>query len=305
MLEIGDVMNAILYESINTADERLKVGLDWHDDPEIFYFKNGHYKLTLNLKEYDIQDECICIVNAGVLRKLESIGEKGNAYSIRFHLEDLCFRQEEDPVNVALLEPLRSGKLRFSDFITVSDFGFLQIIRFFNEMVRRFRDFGTKTVREESSVRTYELQAVADQLMIKADLLHLIALLDSFGLVHENEDGESEKQVLAIKQTIEYIREHYQEKIYVRNLSELTGLNEQYFIRFFGSVTGESPLDYVNAYRVEQAARLLKDSDTHVYEIAEQCGFHNIGNFIKIFRSFMGQTPHKYRKQFGREDDKT
>ena len=109
--------------------------------------------------------------------------------------------------------------------------------------------------------------------------------------------------MLAITETTPNSRAHSPEEIYVRNLSELTGLNEQYFIRFFGSVTGESPLDYINAYRVEQAARLLKDSDTHVYEIAEQCGFHNIGNFIKIFRSFMGQTPHKYRKQFGREDD--
>ena len=170
-------------------------------------------------------------------------------------------------------------------------------------MVRRFRDYGTKTEQEDSSIRTYALPAVADQLMIMADLLRLIAMFDANGLVHEREESDSEKQVFAIKETIQYIRAHYQEKIYVRNLSELTGLNEQYFIRFFGSVTGESPLDYINAYRVEQAARLLKDSDTHVYEIAERCGFHNIGNFIKIFRSFMGQTPHKYRKQFGREDD--
>lgn len=296
-------MNAILYESINTAEEQLKVSLDWHDDPEIIYLKNGHYKLTLNLREYEIQDECICIVNAGVLRKLESIGTKGNAYFLHFHLADLCFRQAEDPVNTALLEPLASGQLCFSDFITVSDFGFLQILRLFNEMVRRFRDYGTKTEQEDSSIRTYALPAVADQLMIMADLLRLIAMFDANALIHEREESESEKQVLAIKETIQYIRAHYQEKIYVRNLSELTGLNEQYFIRFFGSVTGESPLDYINAYRVEQAARLLKDSDTHVYEIAEQCGFHNIGNFIKIFRSFMGQTPHKYRKQFGREDD--
>ena len=180
-------MNAILYESINTAEEQLKVSLDWHDDPEIIYFKNGHYKLTLNLREYEIQDECICIVNAGVLRKLESIGTKGNAYSLRFHLADLCFRQAEDPVNTALLEPLAGGQLCFSDFITVSDFGFLQILRLFNEMVRRFRDYGTKTEQEDSSIRTYALPAVADQLMIMADLLRLIAMFDANGLVHERE----------------------------------------------------------------------------------------------------------------------
>ena len=298
-------MNTILYESINSEEERLKVALDWREDPEIIYFKNGHYRLSLNLKEYEIQDECLCLVNAGVLRKLESLGPKGVAYALPIHLENLYFQKEDDPVNTALLIPLQDGRLGFSDFITVSDFGFLQVLQIFNEMVRRYRNFGTKMESREGGIRTYAMQAVAEQLIIKADLLRLIALLDANALVHEKSATDTDKQVIAIKESIRYIREHYQEKIYVRNLSELTGLNEQYFIRFFGSVTGESPLDYVNAYRVEQAARLLRESDTHVYEIAEQCGFHNIGNFIKIFRSFMGQTPHKYRKQFGREEDAT
>ncbi|SDZ82151.1 AraC-type DNA-binding protein [Oribacterium sp. KHPX15] len=295
-------MAALLYESINSQEEKLDVGLDWHDEPEIIYFKNGHYKLMLNLKEYDITDECFCIVNSGVIRKLESLDEKGVEYSIRIKLEDLCFKNDSDPVNQALIYPLLKGSIRFNEFITVSDFGFLQVLRSFNDMVRRYREFGKKSNTNSVSVRKYELDSVADQLMIKADLLHVIALIYSFGMIEDKEVTDTEKQVKAIKDSIIFIREHYKEKLYIRNLSELTGLNEQYFIRFFGSVTGVSPLDYINRYRVEQAARLLKDTDTHVYEIAEECGFHNIGNFIKIFRSVTGETPHKFRKRFGKED---
>lgn len=295
-------MAALLYESINSQDEKLDVGLDWHDEPEIIYFKNGHYKLMLNLKEYDITDECFCIVNSGVIRKLESLDEKGVEYSIRVKLEDLCFKNDSDPVNEALIYPLLKGSIRFNEFITVSDFGFLQVLRSFNDMVRRYREFGKKSNTNSVSVRKYELDSVADQLMIKADLLHVIALIYSFGMIEDKEITDTEKQVKAIKDSIIFIREHYKEKLYIRNLSELTGLNEQYFIRFFGSVTGVSPLDYINRYRVEQAAGLLKDTDTHVYEIAEECGFHNIGNFIKIFRSVTGETPHKFRKRFGKED---
>jgi len=295
-------MAALLYESINSQEEKLDVGLDWHDEPEIIYFKNGHYKLMLNLKEYDITDECFCIVNSGVVRKLESLDEKGVEYSIRIKLEDLCFKNDSDPINEALIYPLLKGSIRFNEFITVSDFGFLQVLRSFNDMVRRYREFGKKSNTNSVSVRKYELDSVADQLMIKADLLHVIALIYSFGMIEDKEVTDTEKQVKAIKDSIIFIREHYKEKLYIRNLSELTGLNEQYFIRFFGSVTGVSPLDYINRYRVEQAAGLLKDTDTHVYEIAEECGFHNIGNFIKIFRSVTGETPHKFRKRFGKED---
>ncbi len=295
-------MDAVLYESSHTAEEGLQCALEWREDTEILYFKDGCYRLSLNLRDYEIQDECLCFVNPGVLRRLTSLDTRGHVYALRFRPEELCFRSEEDTVNAAILDPLCSGKLRLAELVTVSDFGFFEVMRQFNETIRRFRDFGVKAPEGCGFLRSYTLPAAADQLLIRAELLRLIALCDSFGLLHEAAEGSTERQVAVVKQSIDYIRTHYPEKIYIRDLSELTGLNEQYFIRFFSSATGDSPIDYINTYRIQQASRLLRESDALVGEVGEQCGFHNIGHFNRTFRSLMGQTPTQYRKQLERED---
>ncbi len=289
-----------LYESVNNADSHLDVELDWHSEPEILYFKSGHYRIYLDMEEIEINDECFCIVNAGVLHKIESLDGKGIEYSLPFRLSALRF-SEEDTVQQKLIGPLISGELCFPPFINVSDIGFLSLLRPLNDCIRRFRDFGQKSGSIAASVR-YTLTDAADQLLFKADLLHVIGLLESYGMIREPADAEEDRQVKVIKDSIMYIREHYSEKLYIHDLSDLTGLNEQYFIRFFGSAVGASPLEYINRYRVGKAQEMLHESDLHVYEIAESCGFHNIGNFIKIFHSITGVTPHKFRKQLGLKD---
>lgn len=292
-------MDAVLYESIHTEEEELQCPLEWRDDTEILYFKDGHYRLSLNLREYEIRDECLFFVNPGVLRRLTSLDTGGHAYALHFRTEELCFRASEDAVNAVILDPLSAGKLRFSEQVTVSDFGFFELMHQLNDTIRRFMKFGMKTEAGRGFRRSYALSAPADQLLIRAELLHLIAICDSFGLLREGAACSSERQVGIIKQSIDYIRAHYQEKIYIRNLSELSGLNEQYFIRFFSNATGESPIDYINAYRIQEAARLLRESELLVPEVGGQCGFHSVGHFIRTFRGLMGQTPIRYRKQFG------
>ncbi len=290
-----------LYESVNTPTEKLNIPLSWHDDWELLYFKKGQYRLTLNMQEYDIDDECICFVNRGVIHKLESLDQNGIEYSLRFDLNKLRFR-EDDLIDEKLLKPLAEGKLCFLDRAGVSEFGFTQVLHAVSELIRRFHDFGVLQDSETPTSRRYVLKGIADELLLRGKLLSIIALIDACGMLRDEEITEADRQVKVIKDAIVYIQEHYKDKIYIRDLSSLSDLNEQYFIRFFGSVTGAPPLDYINRYRVEQASRLLRETDSKAYDIAKECGFHNIGNFIKIFRAVTGLTPHKYRKAYGRDD---
>ncbi|MBV6644807.1 MAG: AraC family transcriptional regulator [Cyclobacteriaceae bacterium] len=56
--------------------------------------------------------------------------------------------------------------------------------------------------------------------------------------------------------------------------------------------------DYINAYRVEEAERLLTESATDkrsVLDIAYSCGFNSKTSFNRIFKSYTGKTPTQYR----------
>ena len=106
-----------------------------------------------------------------------------------------------------------------------------------------------------------------------------------------------------IKTILTYIKDNYKEKIYISDLAEQVSLNEQYFCRFFKKAIGRTPMEYVNEYRIKQTRRLLEETDLPVTEVCLECGYNNMGNFLREFRRQTGATPLQYRKQYQRTVD--
>lgn len=103
-------------------------------------------------------------------------------------------------------------------------------------------------------------------------------------------------RVQRIKSVLEYIEAHYDSNISLEDLAQIAGMNPKYFCRVFRSLTHNSPMDYVNFYRIEQAAYLLDRSELSVTEVASKCGFWESSYFTKVFRKYKGTTPQKYRQ---------
>ncbi len=283
-----------LTELVSVPGAGVKVSLDWLSDPVLLYFKSGAYTLMLNLEEHEILEECICFVNPGTVWRLSAHEDtEGRVYMLRFSYDALR-PLYGGPVDEELLKPLSEGKLHCRDLIRMSELGYLELLHATNHLLRAFRGSTARPGDEER--RHYTVHAVMDQLLVQAGFLQILGLCESFGWIREQRPEDEDRQVQLVKNTLNYIREHFREKIYIHDLSELGGLNDQYFIRFFKSVMGLPPLDYINRYRTLRAAEQLAQTNRRVYDIAEDCGFHNIGNFIKVFRSFMGTTPREYRK---------
>lgn len=59
-----------------------------------------------------------------------------------------------------------------------------------------------------------------------------------------------------------------------------------------------SPSDYVNALRMDFAARRLTGAGDSLAEIAADCGIPNLSHFHKLFRAHHGLTPADYRRRF-------
>ncbi|KPP89608.1 MAG: AraC family transcriptional regulator [Rhodobacteraceae bacterium HLUCCA08] len=58
----------------------------------------------------------------------------------------------------------------------------------------------------------------------------------------------------------------------------------------------QTPSDYVNARRMDHAARRLVGSADTLAEIAAECGIPNLSHFHKLFLAHHGQTPQRYRR---------
>jgi AraC-like DNA-binding protein len=60
---------------------------------------------------------------------------------------------------------------------------------------------------------------------------------------------------------------------------------------------GRSPTAEINRVRLEDAKRLLEDTDLTLQQISDRSGFGNVHYFSNCFRSMFGQTPGSLRKR--------
>ncbi len=107
---------------------------------------------------------------------------------------------------------------------------------------------------------------------------------------------DSTHKIDLIKTILEYIELHYASSITLSELAGVANMNPKYFCRFFRSITHQTPMEYVNMYRIEKAAQMLHSTRLPVTDICMECGFNDSSNFIKVFRKYKGMTPKQYRK---------
>lgn len=79
-------------------------------------------------------------------------------------------------------------------------------------------------------------------------------------------------------------------------MAEHFHISKGHLCRFFKKMTNMTPVDYLNYFRVTKSARLLRDTDDAVSEVAVRTGFNNISYFNRTFRKYMHMTPGDYRK---------
>lgn len=95
-----------------------------------------------------------------------------------------------------------------------------------------------------------------------------------------------------------YIQEHYLEDISLAQLALQLGYSYNYLSSYFKKYLGRSFSEYVNVFRGEDAARLLRNTSIPLTEVASRSGFSTIRNFNLVFKAQFQMTPSNYRKQF-------
>lgn len=82
----------------------------------------------------------------------------------------------------------------------------------------------------------------------------------------------------------------------VDTLCALHNMSRSSFYNKLKSLTDSSPADYIRTIRLQYAARLLKEGDDSITEVAEQTGFCDAKYFREVFRKHYGVSPSEYRK---------
>jgi len=101
-----------------------------------------------------------------------------------------------------------------------------------------------------------------------------------------------------IEKVFEYLNTNFRQQISLADVAKVANMSEVSFSRFIKHHTGFSFVDSLNEIRLGHVSRMLLDTSHTIAEIAFSCGFNNMANFNRIFKSKKGLTPNEFRKNY-------
>lgn len=135
--------------------------------------------------------------------------------------------------------------------------------------------------------------------MEAADLEELIEVL--YGFVRKFMDGLMENRIgnadMLIRKAVDYIDEHYAEKISLDEIAGHVGISKYYFSNLFKKEKNINFTSYLNEVRIEKAKLLLKNPQTTVSQVYCQVGFNDQQYFSRTFKKYVGMTVTEYRNK--------
>ncbi|MCL1895140.1 MAG: response regulator [Clostridiales bacterium] len=118
---------------------------------------------------------------------------------------------------------------------------------------------------------------------------------ESFSSILENIDEVSGRPVTRAKQ---YIKDRYSENISIGDIADQEGFNVSYFSTLFKKETGQTFSEYLTGVRMDEAKRLLKETNLSIAQICRSVGYSDVKHFTAVFRKSSGVKPSEYRKLY-------
>ena len=99
-----------------------------------------------------------------------------------------------------------------------------------------------------------------------------------------------------VTRTIRTIERRLDARLTLDGIARTARLSPYHFLRTFERLTGTTPHQYVLRARLREAARRLVSGAGKVVDISFDCGFGDVSNFNRAFRTEFGQSPRSFRR---------
>lgn len=139
----------------------------------------------------------------------------------------------------------------------------------------------------------FELKCVS--LMFEA--LHTLAHSPEVTLISEKEQDSARNSSLRLNRITEYMAEHYNEPISLKDIADLEHISTYHVSHFVKRMMGISFQDYLNSLRFEHAYQLVTQTSLNILDICIESGFSSNRYLNQMFEKYFGCTAAEYRKQ--------
>lgn len=251
----------------------------WHPEIELTLVMEGDISYQVNESQYQLRAGEGLFCNTNVLHSGHGFEAEDCSYlSITFHPRLLYGYSSSVMQNKYMHHILKSPSLASIRFCPEVEWQ-----RVVLEQMERIRQL--KAAEPDSM----ELQIQIALLTIWQQIYEHVGQEAASG----NENGRDTER---IRQIMEYVQNHYAEKITLEDLADQIHLCKSESCRLFKRYMNQSMFDYLLDYRIERSLELLRQSGLDVTQISGLVGFANPGYYSRIFKRKMGCTPLEYRK---------
>ncbi|MFF2481490.1 AraC family transcriptional regulator [Paenibacillus sp. NPDC058071] len=253
--------------------------LHWHEHHEIIVMEQGSAVFHIDSERCEVRQGDVLFVPAGALHVGYSQVEGPVAYVSLVYNPSLYQDRIGDLHHDSLIAPYLEGSIRLPvqpSWLSAS--GHSRIIGQIIHEARLKRD--------------------AYRLMIKTMLYQLLLLLAREQLSMPASGGRKEPSAAnreRFKPLIVEIEQNYANKWTVAEAAGMVGLSPYHFCKTFKKLTGRTFVEYIHLCRMNEAERLLADTDWTVTEIAVAVGCDNPNYFTKLFKLYKGEAPSQFR----------
>lgn len=266
----------VAYYFVNEEHPSYNMPFHWHKEWEIIRVLKGSFPLYIEGEEYLAKEGDLLLLSEGVLHggtpenciyecfNFDLHGLFTNVLAVRSYLRPFYRNQLLPNISYPALQP---------DVYPIVD-----------ELLKAFHS---------------EAEEGFCELITMGNISRLFAVILEKHYYTENPETASEttRKITQLKPVLEYIEAHFSGPLSLSELSGVIGMNPKYFCRFFTSITQQTPMNYVNYYRIEQASNMLCNTDLTVTEIGLECGFNDTCHFVKTFKKYKGITPKQFQKR--------
>lgn len=252
-----------------------------HDFVEIVYIIEGASKHYINGEEFAVKAGDLLFINYGCTHSFSLDDQQLVAYNLMIRVDYFTKNMIKDDNLFYLLALTSFEKIQheLNDKGPLVSFDYSER----DDIYNLFRNI-------EEEVNTDEL----GKSLVLDSYINVI-LCKIFRKVFVK-DGD--KDLLIPQDILDYISEHFNEKISLSDLAQRCFYNPAYFSRLFKKTFNMSFTDYIMDLRLKRCCELLKNSDYTIDRIIKECGFSDRNTFYERFKNKYGCTPSEYRNMY-------
>lgn len=245
--------------------------IHWHHQPEIVHVISGTLKLYLDGEEHNLSSNDIFYINSDIIH---GYFPQNCVYEIiNFDMQEILLR---DPLRKDLLQVFINSNVLILPFTSQE-----------NELIYN---------------SALHLFSVAFSDYNSCDLIALGALYQFFGIIqiqhHYTENRDTPTNMHLLKPVLKLIETSYMIPTSLSDMTKHAGISTSWFISLFQTFFHQTPVEYLNSYRIEHACLFLRNSSLKISEIAHRCGFKDNTYFTKVFKRYKSLTPRAYRQKY-------